>query len=269
METPLLDNPGILQVLFHPRRSHHLMRMGAYTVFVDVEPGVTLAGRLYPATPDAPLILFYHGNGEIADDYDDIASLYTRLGITLLVMDYRGYGKSTGSPTASTLLTDPIVVFEQLATIFEDHDLTPSRVYIMGRSLGSVAAIQTAVHAGDALSGLIIESGFSDTFGLLARMGVRVQHATEETDGAANAIKMRQVHIPTLILHGERDVLIPPSDGRTLYEECGAADKTLILIPGAGHNDIMMVGMQDYFQAIATFVAAEHHTSWRKPQTEE
>jgi hypothetical protein len=203
---------------------------------------------------DAPLILYYHGNGEIADDYDDIASLYTRLGISLLVMDYRGYGASGGSPTSSTLLTDAVAVFGALTQICDQHHLKPARLYVMGRSLGSVTAIEIAQHAGETLAGLIIESGFSDTFGLLMRLGLQVQGAEEGQHGFGNAFKMEQVHIPTLILHGQSDVLIPPTDGQDLYRHCAATTKHLVLIPGAGHNDILMTGMTVYFDAIRAFV---------------
>jgi hypothetical protein len=127
----------------------------------------------------------------------------------------------------------------------------------MGRSLGSVPAIELAARYGDQLAGLLIESGFSDTFGLLARMGVRAQGAEEGQDGFGNAFKMERVTIPTLVLHGERDVLIPPGDGQALHDHCAAEDKRLVLIPNAGHNDIMLVGMKQYFEAIHMFVRAD------------
>jgi len=92
----LLDRPEVSQVLFYPRRAYGSASAltGVRLVGVEVEPGIVLGGRLYPAAPDSPAILFFHGNGEIAKDYGGIASLYTRLGITLLVMDYRGHHKS-------------------------------------------------------------------------------------------------------------------------------------------------------------------------------
>ena len=147
---------------------------------VEVEPGVNVGGRLYPATDEAPAILYFHGNGEIAADYDGIAPLYTRLGITLLVMDYRGYGRSDGTPTAGNLLADAVATFDAVGHIFEKNDLTPARLYVMGRSLGSAAAIEVALHAGEQLAGLIVESGFSDTFALLARKAPAGSSATCE-----------------------------------------------------------------------------------------
>ena len=256
MTHPILDQPEVLRVLFHPRRDYALTPIppGVCLVAVEVEPGVTIGGRLYPAASEAPAILYFHGNGEIAADYDDIAPLYTRLGITLLVIDYRGYGRSDGTPTASHLLADAVAVFDAVGRIFECHGLTPSRLYVMGRSLGSAAAIEVALHVGEQLTGLIVESGFADTFALLARLGVRVQGADEERDGFGNPAKMGHVTTRTLVIHGQADVLIPASDGRELYRRYAAPEKQLVLIPGAGHNDLMMVGMTQYFEAIRTFV---------------
>ncbi len=254
MNTALLDRSEIRQVLFHPRGDDSYHGPRTHLVHVEVEPGVLVGGRLYPARAESPLLLYYHGNGEIAADYDYFADMYNRLDITLLVMDYRGYGTSGGAPTAATLVSDAVAIFQAIDGVFTEHGLIPSRVYVMGRSLGSVPAVETALRAGASLSGLIIESGFSDTFGLLARMGVRMRDVEEERDGFGNAFKMEQVTVPTLLLHGQQDFLIPPSDGETLHQHCAAEKKELVLIPGAGHNDIMITGMSVYFEAIRKFI---------------
>ena len=212
---------------------------------------------MYSPGPEAPAILYWHGNGEIAADYEPIGPMYTGSGLTLLVIDYRGYGTSDGSPTCSNLLSDAITVFDALDRVFQDHHLRPTRLYAMGRSLGSAAAIEVAVHAGRQLAGLIIESGGWDTVGLMARLGVRVRGGDEAGDGFGSRAKMRLVSIPTLIIHGQNDVLIPATDGQELYRSCAAEDKRLVLIPGAGHNDLMTVGREQYFGAIKTFVFGE------------
>lgn len=257
MSEIILDHPGIRQVLFHPRGDYGFREPGSYAISLSVEEHVELGGILFPAQPDSPAILYYHGNGEIAADYYDLADLYNQIGVTLLVMDYRGYGTSSGYPTASNLLSDAVDAFPGVSQIFTDHELSPARVYAMGRSLGSVPAIELAVQKGDQLAGLIIESGFADTFGLIERLGIRVEGAEEKRDGFGNSLKMAHVSIPTLVLHGQSDVLIPASDGKELYDRCAAAIKRLVLIPGAGHNDIMMVGMREYFAAIRLFVHPE------------
>lgn len=259
MNETLLNRPEVLNVLFHPREDFGHIRPDAHIVSVELDAEIDVGGRLYPASdPRAPAILYYHGNGEIAADYDHIADMYTRMGVALLVMDYRGYGMSGGTPDATSLMHDAMPVFEAIDPIFEAHSLAPARRYVMGRSLGSVPAIEIAAQAGDRLDGLIIESGFSDTFGLLARLGgLRAsKDVSEERDGFGSGAKMERVTIPTLVLHGKNDLLIPPSDGRELHQRCAAAIKRLELIPLAGHNDIMVMGMSQYFGAIRDFVHA-------------
>jgi len=256
MNQPVLDQPQVLRLLFHPRPEYALGLPSpqARSVSIEVEPGISIGGRLYSTRPGDPAILYWHGNGEIAADYDAIGPMYTRSGLTLLVVDYRGYGSSDGSPTCSNLLSDAVTVFDTLDRVFQDHELSPQGLYVMGRSLGSAAAIEVARHAGDQLAGLIIESGFADTFALLARLGMRVEEADEALDGFANAAKMGLISMPTLIIHGRNDVLIPATDGQELLRRSAAKYKRLVLIPSAGHNDLMVVGETQYFEAIRTFV---------------
>jgi alpha-beta hydrolase superfamily lysophospholipase len=252
----VLDRPEVLRAIFHPRREYPSpgATSGARSISVEVEQGICVGGRLYPAGRHAPAILLWHGNGEIASDYDFIGPLYANLGITLLVFDYRAYGTSDGSPACSNLLSDALTVFGAVEELFARQDLAPARLYAMGRSLGSAAAIEVASSHGDHLDGLIVESGFADTFALLERLGVYVRGATEPGDGFDNARKMETVTIPTLIIHGRKDVLIPAADGEELFHSCAAEDKRLVLIPGAGHNDLLLVGNTQYFQAIRSFV---------------
>ena len=85
MTQPFLDRPEVLRLLFHPRRQYGpaVHGPGVVPIHLEVEPGLALGGRLYPANPESPALLYFHGNGEIAADYDDVAALYTRQGITL------------------------------------------------------------------------------------------------------------------------------------------------------------------------------------------
>jgi alpha-beta hydrolase superfamily lysophospholipase len=259
MPLTALDRPEILRAVFHPRPAFPSTPWGPVgrSLSIEVHPGVTLGARLFAADRRAPAILYWHGNGEIASDYDAVAPHYTRLGLTLVVVDYRGYGTSNGSPTCSNLVSDALSVSRVVQRVLEEQALEPSRLYVMGRSLGSAAAIEVAARSEDALAGLIVESGFADTFALLARLGVMVEQFDESQDGFANASKMEQITMPTLIIHGEDDVLIPVGDARELFQRCAALDKRLVIVPGAGHNDLMLTAGVRYMQAIATFVLGE------------
>ena len=252
----VLDRPEVLQVLFHPRKNYGspYSTTDVRLISVGVEPGVRVGGRLYPAESNSPLIIFFHGNGEIAAEYDEIAEFYHQIGVTFLVWDYRGYGLSTGTPTVGNLLKDAAALFERTPDICRTNKLDPKRTYIMGRSLGSASAIEVAVRSSKGLMGIIIESGFSDTFSLLSRLGVRIKSINEDSDGFGNLTKIMKVEIPLLVIHGEADVLIPPHNGRELFEGCGTQQKRLVLIPGGGHNDLMFVGLKTYFDALEAFV---------------
>ena len=251
----LLDRPEVSQVLFHLRRDvpGRTLRLGVSVVRIEVDEGIEVGGRLYLGKPDAPTILYFHGNGETASDYDMIAPFYTQIGVNLLVMDYRGYGISDGQPTASRLLTDAVVVYKKTPALLAEHALSGGRLFVMGRSLGSAAAIEIAGHAGEKIAGLIIESGFAYTLPLLETLGLRLRDADEARDGLGHLDKIAQVHTPTLIIHGESDWLIPIKNGRALYEHSGASDKRLVTIPNAGHNDLLFAGQKAYFEAIQTF----------------
>ena len=173
MAFDLLDRPEIGMVLFHPRPEYaHLPESPeAYSVRFTMADRTVIGGRLHPAGGTAPAVLFFHGNGEIASDYDDLAPLYHRLGLTLLVADYRGYGISGGHPTATALAGDALEVFDQTPAVLAAAGLKPAKLLVMGRSMGSAAALVVAEARGAALASLIIESGFADTLPLVERLG--------------------------------------------------------------------------------------------------
>lgn len=254
----ILDRPEVSRVLFHPRRDspNRPIPLRVRPIRFQVEENIVVSGRLHRAKLDGPTILFFHGNGEIATDYDGISPLYTSLGINLLVVDYRGYGSSDGQPTASSLLTDALAVYKETRTVLLRHELRARPLFIMGRSLGSAAAIEIAWHAGDDIDGLIIESGFAYTLPLLATLGLRMElaGADEARDGFGNLDKIAQIRVPTLIIHGKDDRLIPVENANALRERSGATDKRLETIPGAGHNDLLFTGQTRYLEALRKFV---------------
>ena len=113
MDSNHLDHPLIRTILFYPRPakpgSSH--RPNAVDGTIPVEGDVALGYRLFRHEAGAPVIVLFHGNGEIAHDYDDLAPMYHRAGASLLVVDYRGYGWSNGQPRASALLPDACLLY--------------------------------------------------------------------------------------------------------------------------------------------------------------
>ena len=254
----LLDRPDVGQILFHPRPEGPLVggSDGARPVSVPVADGVSVGGWIYPADiANAPVVVHFHGNGEIAGEYADIAQVYRQLGLTLVAFDYRGYGASGGHPTGSALISDAVACFDALPGLLAEAGLDPTAVFAMGRSLGSAAVLEVADKRQEKLTGLIIESGFAFTIALGERLsGMRIPGATEDEHGFGNDEKIGRLTLPTLILHGSDDWIIPVTDAHALHEASPAEDKRLVVIPGVGHNDIIHMGARIYFTALGAFV---------------
>ncbi len=253
-----IDNPLILSILFHPRpaRPGGSPRAGIIDGTIPVAREVELGYRLYVHAPDAPLIVYFHGNAEVASDYDDLAPYYGRAGASLLVIDYRGYGWSTGRPLVSTLLPDAGAVAGALPILLEEASLSDVPLFVMGRSLGSAPAIHLTHAHPDLFKGLIIESGLAHTIPLLARLGVPPTVLAGVPDPFGSVKKMESIDLPLLVIHGERDMLIPVQNGQALYDASPAALKRIERVPRAGHNDLLFHALNEYFAAIADFITA-------------
>jgi fermentation-respiration switch protein FrsA (DUF1100 family) len=259
----VLDRSEVLMYLFHPRpeppgtayqtRDPEGSTSAAKDVLIPVEDDVAIGARFHMADSLGANILFFHGNGEIVADYDELGPIYNQMGINLLAVDYRGYGRSGGNPTVTAMMGDCHVIFD-----FVHHWLRQNNfegpIILMGRSLGSASVLELAA-AGDAADGLIVESGFAYAAPLLQLLGIDLRAlGFEEENGFRNIDKIRKFAKPTLIIHAEYDHIIPFSDGQALYDASPSADKIFLKIPGANHNDIFMRGLQKYLTAVKDIV---------------
>ncbi len=248
-----LDKPEILMFLFHPRPEGTWgvpSSSQSQALLIPVAKEVVVGGWFHMIQNDAPNILFFHGNGEIAADYHEIAPLYNRMGINFLVVDYRGYGRSTGKPTVTSMMRDSHIIFEFVITWLMKNGYS-GPIITMGRSLGSSSVLELASWYGDRIDGLIVESGMAHEGPLLKLLGVDINSAEmKKSSGFRNLDKIRSFNKPVLIIHAERDHIIPFSDGLDLYEASESPDKTFLKIPGANHNDIFLRGLSEYMMAV-------------------
>jgi pimeloyl-ACP methyl ester carboxylesterase len=249
----LLDRPQIRQIMFYPRAERSPAPAGGRELSVGVANGVSLHARVYPGSADRPTIVFFHGNGEVVADYDDIALLYLHAGLNLVVNDYRGYGQSLGSPSYTTMLADAHPLKGAILAVLDDLGWTRGR-YLMGRSLGALSALELAATDSDGFRGLIMESGASGLLGW-ARFVAPGEEAQWAELAAAQRERLAQVRLPLLTIHGEQDQLIPVERAIEAHEATGSSVKELLVVPGAGHNDLLYAGMRSYFEAIKSFVA--------------
>lgn len=255
-----LDRPEILEVIFpvvyspfyFPAVSGNSLP-NATTYFIEVEEGVKIGCALWAKGKEFPTILYFHGNGETVIDYDWTAQFYIDIGVNLFVVDYRGYGLSNGQPTITSLIRDSHPIFHEFKKVIKEEGYKPS-LFLMGRSLGSIPAVELAYHYQDEVKGLIIESGSANNFR-------RLWHYLESSEMERllgekflNKEKIASVFIPTCIIHGEFDQIIPVQEGLELYQKSGAGVKDILIISGADHNDLMLRGHTQYFNKIEEFV---------------
>ena len=245
----VLDSPQASGTSFYPQRHWTETPEGAVDCGITVDDGVQLSARFFPVGQENPTVLFFYGNGETAAGYDNIAPLYNRIGVNFFVVDYRGYGASGGTPSFSVMLADAVTVLDSLRDMLTASDFT-GPLYVMGRSMGRHSAFELAVEAADRIDGVIIESGRPN----LARftMGLDAEAAQAMED--AYHAKAYSISIPTLVIHGEQDELAPVQDAVAMHDNMQTEDKHLLVIAGAGHNDLMFVGLRQYFEAIRRFV---------------
>jgi pimeloyl-ACP methyl ester carboxylesterase len=254
----VLDMPEILMYIFHPRPEIGSSNVSSAVsnVMIPVGEGVSIGGRFHMDKKEFPNILFFHGNGELASDYDDLGPLYNQIGSNFLPVDYRGYGRSTGTPSASAMMKDSHVILEYIRSWLSDRGFTGPLI-LMGRSLGSASVLELAASYPDKIKGLIIESGFAFTGPLLSLLGVNLKAINfDEKNGFGNLDKIKTYQEPTLIIHAERDQIIPFSDGQALFDASPAEKKTLLKIHRANHNDIFLHGFQEYMAAVDDLIHA-------------
>ena len=246
------DRPEILMMLFHPRPEWPISEgdTEAKDILIPVERDVVVGGRLHLSGKSNPNILFFHGNGEIVADYDDLGRLYVRDDMNFLPVDYRGYGRSTGTPTITNMIRDAHVIFDHVLGWLSENGYEGPLI-AMGRSLGSASALELTAHYGNQIDGLVIESGFAQANPLLQLLGIDMKVlGLREEEGFSNLEKIRRFAKPTLIIHAEQDHIIPFSEGQALYEASPAREKRFLMIPGANHNDIFLRGMGEYMGGV-------------------
>lgn len=209
------------------------------------EPRKKVSDSLLPVAAE-PLLLWFHGNaGNIADRYDMMRML-VQVPARIFIIDYRGYGKSDGSPSESGLYKDAQAAWDYLVTT---RIITPDRIIIFGESLGGAIAIELATHVASA--GLIVQSSFTSIADMAATVIPGFPSFLLRTK--MNSIeRIPRVRCAKLFIHSPADEVVPYRLGRRLFE-AASEPKQFYEVAGAGHNETYIAGGQAYINAIREF----------------
>jgi len=247
-----LDLPSVLKFVFYPRKDFTPCPGNAFDIFVPVGNQASISCRFYLGHRDWPWVLFFHGNGEVGSDYDEISPLYHQKKLNLVVADYRGYGASTGIPTLTDLVKDSHVILGEVIAEISRRGVC-NDLFVMGRSLGSISALELAYKHPDLIKGLIVESGFPSVVRIIIHLGIPAPGVDFDKIDQTCLAMLREIVVPALIIHGNADTLVPVENAKDLFDHLGTRNKRLVVIRSATHNDVLIVGFKEYFKALQQF----------------
>ena len=217
-----------------------VLRVNAENVWLTAEDstkvhGWYLSGKERPDEGKHPVVLWFHGNaGNIAGWYPEFEAVVA-LGADVLAVDYRGYGRSEGSPDEEGVYQDAMAAWKHLT---ESRSIPPERIVLFGFSLGGAVAVDLAAKVGPA--GLVVQSSFTSVPDMAAALMKIVPRFLVRTQ-MDSVKKVPHITCPKLFIHSPRDDLVPYRLGRKLFESA-AQPKDLFEVKGAGHNDTFSRG---------------------------
>ena len=238
-------------LVFYPSRDVFVTPATAGLEFEDVwmrsANGERVHGWWLPGAPDALALIFFHGNAGNVSHRLESLQIFRRLGLQVLIIDYRGFGLSDGAPGERATYEDAELAWRHVT---ESRAIPADRVVLFGRSLGGGVATWLASQHEPA--GLMLESTFSSVPDLASqiypifpvRWLARIRYPTRE--------RLAQVRCPVLIVHSADDELIPYSHGEALYA-AAATSKTFLRLRG-GHNDGFLTSGSDYTDGLRRFL---------------
>jgi fermentation-respiration switch protein FrsA (DUF1100 family) len=228
-------------MLYHPRSAHvtpAAAGLPAAEEVVETSDGEKVILWHVPPRDDQPVVIYFPGNAEIIAMRAEHHRALIADGIGLIALSYRGYMGSTGSPTEPGLLHDAEAAYRFAAARYP-----PQRIVLWGHSLGTGVAVALAAAAAAAhpVGKLILEAPFTSTVDLAARLFPLVPVRWLMLDQFRSDERIAQVTVPLLVLHGERDVVVPIRFGERLFA-LAHEPKRFVRYPAGGHDDLDVFG---------------------------
>jgi len=237
--------------IYFPTRKIDLTPKDVGLEFEDVyffsSDGIKLNGWYIPAKESRATVLFCHGNAGNISHRIDVIDMFCRVGLDVFIYDYRGYGRSQGSPSEEGLYLDAQAAYKYL---IDKRNLNEGSIVVYGKSIGANVAVELCSEVRPAA--LISESAFTSA----SEMGKKLfpflpisWFITIKYDALS---KIKNITIPKLIIHSEDDEIIPFQHGRRLFD---AAPEPKEFYPmRGGHNEAIFLEKEDFVKRIDTFI---------------
>ena len=218
--------------------------IGAKDVWLLTADGVKLHAWWVERAGSPVATVFLHGNAGNLSHRAPHARAIASAGSSVLLLDYRGYGKSAGRPTERGLMADADAGFQHLVSA----GYRPNQIVIHGESLGTAVAVPLAARKSP--GGVILEAPFTSVADMAARVLPVVGPLL--VGGFNSKAQIRNLRAPLLVIHGDQDETVPFSLGRALFEAANEP-KSFWTVAGAGHNDIVEIAGAGYEERLRAF----------------
>jgi len=248
----MLPEQLINQFIFYPEPqitvNPHILNIPFDDVWLTTSDDVDIHGWWIPCEEALASILFLHGNaGNITHRLDNLRVL-NQAGFQVLIIDYRGFGRSEGTPGERGTYLDADAAWNWLV------ESTPDPHLIFGRSLGGAVGIWLAATASRQPDGVIIENTFTSGRELAAQVMPIPGIGFAVPNFYPSIERIGKIDAPLLLIHSLDDELIPIAHGELLFD-AAIEPKDAYFVPGAHHNDAYAVGGQAYVERLLEFVA--------------
>ena len=237
------------KIIFQPDASIHQTPANVGLAFDDVyfaaDDGIRLNGWYIPRARATSTFLWFHGNaGNISHRLENLKLLHDKVNVNIFIFDYRGYGRSDGTASEEGTYRDGAAAVKLLR---QRYGVEANKLIIFGRSLGAAVAAEMAMRV-QSLA-VILETPFTSVRDVardklpFLPIGALLKTRYEVVE------KVRKLSSPLLVLHGDRDEVVPFSHGKKVFD-AAPEPKWFYAIAGAGHNDTYLVGGDTYFAAL-------------------
>lgn len=236
------------RLLFHPNTTRpelgDLALLGVREVVLTTEDGLSLSSWYLPPRRGRPVVAYFHGNGGHIGYRTERLHRFARDGYGALMLEYRGYGGNPGAPCEAGLHADAVAALDYLA----GEAIAPDRLVLWGESLGSGVAVHLAARR--AVAAVILEAPFTSVAAIAQSRYPFLPAALLVRDRFDSLARIAELRAPLLVMHGERDRIVPVRYGRALLD-AAPPPKEGWFSAEAGHKNLPRFGALD---AAAAFI---------------